>query len=128
MEETMKTSSVKTIAVITLVVCAASLAFAGTKETEPTTMESVSVKTTGRVEGVVRDIDGKPVQNALIYIEGCKIGAMTNECGKFFLKNVPCGSCTLKVQKTGFELFQNVLTVQDGEKTSVNVGLKSQIS
>ena len=119
----MKTQTTKlaAILVIAMLVLTASVSFARNRQNEPNTMEVVSVKTTGLVEGVVKDADGKPIKNAVICIEGCKTGAMTNERGKFFLRNVPCGACTLKVTKAGFEIAENALLVKDGKRTTVKV-------
>ncbi|MBN1782167.1 carboxypeptidase-like regulatory domain-containing protein [bacterium] len=125
----MKNQTNKTVAIIIIAAMALTVTagFARNKQAEPTTMEVVSVKTTGRIEGVVKDVEtGKPIKNAVICVEGCKVGAMTNERGKFFLKNVPCGSCTLKVSKAGYELAENVLLVKDGKRATLSVTLKQQ--
>ncbi|MFC1568793.1 carboxypeptidase-like regulatory domain-containing protein [bacterium] len=126
----MKNQARKTVAIlmIAMMVLTVSAAFARNKQVEPNTIEVVSVKTTGRVEGVVKDMDGKPIKNAVICIEGCKTGAMTNERGIFFLRNVPCGSCTLKVTKAGYDVAENALLVKDGKRVTLKVVMQAQTS
>ncbi len=123
----MKTTALKTVAilVIAMLLLPVTSAFARNKTGEPETAEVVSIKSTGRVDGIVKDLNtGKPIKNAVICIEGCKTGAMTNDRGKFFMREVPCGSCTLKVAKAGYTVVENAVVVKDGERTLITVKLK----
>jgi deoxycytidylate deaminase len=101
--------------------------FAKNKKGEPETVEIVSVKATGKIEGVVRDMQGQPIKNAVISVEGCKTGAMTNERGIFYLREVPCGSCTLKVLKAGFESSENVLVVKENARATIKIVMKENV-
>jgi len=123
-----QTAKIAAILVIALMVLSVSASFARNKQGELNTMEVVSVKSTGRVDGVVKDIDGKPIKNAIICVEGCKSGAMTNARGKFFLRNVPCGTCTLKVSKSGYEMTENALLVKDGKRVTIKVVMQAKNS
>jgi hypothetical protein len=126
----MKLQALKTIAVLLIVILALgyTAAFANNKKGEPETVEAVSIKTTGKIEGVVRDQQGKPITNAVISVQGCKTGAMTNSLGKFYLRQVPCGSCTLKVMKAGYESSENVLVVKENARSTIKIVLQENAS
>jgi outer membrane cobalamin receptor len=82
-----------------------------------------SAQATGTVTGQV--MAGKnPAEFANVIILGTRRGAMTDESGRFTITLVPVGSHTLKVQATGFEAKQQVITVNAGANTLgvINIG------
>jgi hypothetical protein len=63
------------------------------------------------ITGTIRDKD-EVIPGAAIYLAGTKISSLTDNEGKFSLKNLPAGSYTLLVQVVGYLPFsQNVLII-----------------
>ena len=124
----MKLQLSKTVAVVLIVILALGSAatFANNKKGEPETVEVISIKATGKIDGIVRDQQGQPIKNAVISVVGSKSGAMTNERGKFYLREVPSGSCTLKVTKAGFEPSENVLMVKENARANIKIVMQEK--
>lgn len=93
------------------------LGFAATPEVE----EVITTK----VEGIVKDLDtGKVLKNALVCIKGCKNSAMTNATGKFYLEEVPVGTCCMRITKRGYQTLQSDIEIKEGKKLSLKVNLE----
>ncbi|HEX9935171.1 MAG TPA: carboxypeptidase regulatory-like domain-containing protein [bacterium] len=93
----------------------------------PLIVSAGSANEYGKLEGVVKDSEtGKPIQNVYVYVDGCPTAAMTNSSGKFFLNDVPTGSCTLKVGKNGYYPFENGVTVEKRRTGTLTIKLQRQ--
>jgi hypothetical protein len=90
-------------------------------------MPAANDQTFAKIEGVVKDLEtGKALTNVLVCVEGCKKSAMTNDSGKFFLDEVPVGTCCMKVSKRGYQVLQANIDVKDGTKNEFKVQLKAE--
>ena len=57
----------------------------------------------GAIAGtVVAQVDGRPVPEAIVMIEGSSLAAVVNAVGRFKIENVPVGDTVLVVQASGF--------------------------
>ncbi len=58
---------------------------------------------TGAVTGAVLDsVSRRPVPGAQVTILGTRLGAVTNEAGRYVLRAVPAGAATVRVQRVGY--------------------------
>ncbi len=80
---------------------------------------------TGTLEGRVSDeITGEPLAGARVEIVETKQGALSDEDGRYQIRNVPLGTYTLRVSYVGYaEFVQYQLRLESGN-TNYNVKLK----
>ncbi len=79
---------------------------------------------TGRIEGVVRDINGAAIAGATITIDGTRLSTSSNPLGRYALAQVPVGTVTLRAAQAGWKTA--VITgvvVRAGQVTTVDVRL-----
>ena len=78
---------------------------------------------TGTFNGIIKDKDGTPIKGAMIKIieNGFIIG--TDENGEFIITDIPKGSYTIKIEKEGYEVITNQITIKEGESTTLNLSL-----
>jgi hypothetical protein len=87
--------------------------------------QSMEKPSFGKVEGVVRDAaTGQVSENVYVCVEGCKKASMTNDAGKYFLMDVPSGTCMLKAVKKGFESVRVEVTVTRNRTATFKVEMK----
>lgn len=88
---------------------------------EPETEDVIYTK----VEGTVKDLDsGKVLKNCLVCIKGCKKSAMTNSTGKFYLEDVPVGTCCMRITKRGYQTLQSDIEIAEDKRISLKVNLE----
>ena len=81
---------------------------------------------TGRIEGVVRDINGGLVAGVTVTIEGTRLRASSNPLGRYILAQVPAGTVTLRATQTGWKpAVITGVVVRAGQVTTVDVRLVS---
>ncbi len=69
---------------------------------DPTSLNpSQMEESTGSLEGFIRDIDGNPVGQASLHIDGSYLGAATASDGSYVLYGIPPGSHRLIVTAPG---------------------------
>ena len=69
---------------------------------DPTALKpSQMEESTGSLEGLIRDIDGNPVGQASLQIDGSNLGAATASDGSYVLYRIPPGSHRLIVTAPG---------------------------
>jgi iron complex outermembrane receptor protein len=86
-------------------------------------------QTTGSIEGVVNDSEGKPIPGVTVSIssEALKGGphtAYTNEQGLFRFPSVPVGTYTVEVSGGGFEKVSAEVVVVENETANVPLTMK----
>lgn len=68
--------------------------------TQPRT--PVADSTTGRVEGVIRGVDGRPLAGARVAILGTPLRTITDREGSYRLQSVPAGSIAIRVTRPAY--------------------------
>jgi outer membrane receptor for ferrienterochelin and colicin len=66
----------------------------------------LSAQSTGKVEGKVKDAQGKPIANATVYIVGTAFSNVTNASGYYFINNVPPGTMVMRAAYPGYKPFE----------------------
>lgn len=92
-----------------------------------TFLPAVWAGTTGKLTGVVRDDKNQPVVGANIRVEGHRIGALSDEQGRYTLLGVPAGIHQINVNMLGFAPFVATnVEVRADFTTDLNVTLKTE--
>ncbi len=72
-------------------------------------MQIFTILAQSTIEGTVTDNKNEPAIGATITLEGTTMGSVTDDNGKFFIKNVPSKTYLLKITYLGFEtILQNI--------------------
>src|SRR4051812_18190282 len=70
-----------------------------------------------------------PISDAQVFIVGTNLGGLTNQDGRFVLRNVPLGAQQLRVIRIGYTEVKRPVAVVAGQATTLDVSLtKSVIS
>lgn len=78
------------------------LSLSGVESQDSTTPKNLHIdEPTGHLKGFIRDIDGKPVGQASLQIDGSNLGAATVSDGFYILYRVPTGSQRLIITALG---------------------------
>jgi uncharacterized membrane protein len=89
-----------------------------------------SCKTPGSIEGRVLDERGKPVVEAVVFIVSSPkshkdIGALTGERGEYHFDDLSPGKYKVQVTAEGFDLKDEEVDVESGERARLDFALKS---
>ena len=72
---------------------------------------------------------GSPISDAQVFIVGTNLGGLTNQDGRYILRNVPLGAQQLRVIRIGYSEVKRPVTVTAGQATTLDLVLtKSVIS
>ena len=88
----------------------------------------VGAATTVKAQGVLLNgiikskSDGRPIEYATVTLKECELWAITDNKGRFAIKNVPMGNVTLTVRCLGFATFTTKVNVRAG-MPRVDIGL-----
>ena len=86
-----------------------------------TAASPASAQEMGRVTGVVRAADTqRPLSGAQVYIQGTRIGALTNADGRFLIINVPVGTHEVAVLLIGYSQGVTTVTVGAGQTATAD--------
>jgi hypothetical protein len=86
---------------------------------------SVASPSFGKLEGVIKDAKtGSAIQDVYVSVDGCLNAAMSNESGKIFIKDVPSGTCLVKVAKKGYKPVEISVEVNKDKTAAIAVQLK----
>jgi TonB-dependent starch-binding outer membrane protein SusC len=81
---------------------------------------------TGTVQGVVRSQAGTPVEGASVVIVGATgAGAQTRADGRYTIAGVPAGSRTVRANRLGFAMREQIVSVTAGGTIEANFELRS---
>jgi Ca-activated chloride channel family protein len=75
---------------------------------------------TGRVEGRVRDENGRPILGAEVSVVGTALSAITDTAGAYRLPAVPAGLVTLRAARAGRRPAERSITVRAGATATVD--------
>ncbi|MCY3630275.1 MAG: carboxypeptidase-like regulatory domain-containing protein [Bacteroidetes bacterium] len=93
----------------------------GSMSQDPTSLKrSQMEESTGSIEGFIRDVDGNPIGQATLQIDGSNSGAATALDGSYVLHRIPPGSHRLVVTAPGYRLELSVEILPDST-TEFNV-------
>jgi Fe(3+) dicitrate transport protein len=85
---------------------------------------SSNVLSSGRVHGAVYSNDtNEPLIGANILVIGTRLGAATDNSGRFILSNLPPGNYTLQVSMLGYSEKKYSVTVRENETSTLDVVL-----
>lgn len=73
---------------------------------------------TGRVAGTILGPTGAPVSSVQVTVVGTRLGALTDEKGKYTIGGVPAGAATIRAQRIGFAARTQQVTVTAGGVTT----------
>ena len=83
--------------------------------------QNPSAGTAGAVAGhVTTDVGGTPVSGAVITVIGLSLSARTDSLGRYFLRAVPAGQQTIRIQQIGFREIKQSLTIAAGIVTAAD--------
>jgi TonB-linked SusC/RagA family outer membrane protein len=82
---------------------------------------------TGTIRGVVTDAgSGRPIEGVQVSVEGTRIGAITNEEGRYELANVPSGGVRVRVRMIGYSSQLAEATV-GAAPVELNIALRESV-
>ncbi|MCK6541665.1 TonB-dependent receptor [bacterium] len=88
---------------------------------------TVSSQEYGSINGFVYDAaNGEAVIGANVFINGTKLGAVTNLNGYYVIPKVPAGIYLLVVQSLGYKDYTQKITVKPGDKLRVNTQIHGE--
>ena len=83
--------------------------------------------TTGKLTGLVRDDKGKPIVGANVRLEGLRIGALSDDEGRYLLIGIPAGEYVVRANMMGFGGFlAEKVTITPDFTTDLNITLKTE--
>ena len=80
---------------------------------------------TGSITGIVTDDKGKPLSFTNVVILGSTAGAMSDQNGRFTIRNVAAGSYNLRASQMGYTSQERAVTVGPGQTVSTSFSLKA---
>ncbi len=106
------------------IVCTAVTAMLALASTVPA---SAQQQQTGRIIGLITDAEsGQPLVGAQVSIVGTQMGMLANNDGRFLLQNVPVGEVTVRVDRIGYAIGNQTVTVTADGTATANFQLKPQ--
>ncbi len=89
-------------------------------------LSSLAAQGTGRIVGTVTDsASGRPIGDAQVSIGGSRMGATTDNQGRYSIVNVPAGPRILDVRRIGYQpSAPRTVTVTEGATLTVNFTLR----
>jgi len=104
-----------------LFICAVMVSAVIAAATAPASAQNPSAGTAGAVAGqVTTDVGGTPVSGAVITAIGLSLSARTDSLGRYFLRAVPAGPQTIRIQQIGFREIKQTLTISAGAVTAAD--------
>jgi TonB-linked SusC/RagA family outer membrane protein len=75
---------------------------------------------TGRISGTVTDsVSGRPLSAVQVSVAGTRLGALTDETGRYAINAVPAGTHTLEARRLGYRMFTRTAVVVTTGGTTV---------
>src|SRR6185503_21252986 len=83
--------------------------------------------TTGKLTGVVKNEKGQPLTGVNVRLEGLRIGALSDDQGRFLMIGVPAGEYPLRANLMGHAPFlANKVQIAPDFTTEYNIELKTE--
>lgn len=78
----------------------------------------------GTLSGIVTDYStGEPISNATVTLSPGNQSVLSDMNGTFTFADIDAQTCTITIQKEGYQVNRKNVTVISGEPTSVNIPL-----
>lgn len=81
----------------------------------------------GIISGQIKTADGQPAASVTVYIKENSKTAITNEQGKFIIKNLKDGTYTLEITMIGLKAQQKKVEIKNGETAIMSIVLSEDI-
>lgn len=81
------------------------------------------VEKDGSIKGTITTSNGKPAAAVTVFIKEISKAAVSEEDGSFILKNIKAGSYQLEISLVGNQSVQQLVRVENGKVTEVNLQL-----
>jgi len=83
-----------------------------------------SAQETGRITGIVRAAETqRPLSGAQVFIQGTRIGALTNTDGRYLILNVPTGTHEVRVTIIGYSPASTTVTLAGGQTATADFNM-----
>lgn len=82
---------------------------------------------TGTITGLVSDYAGKPVADVYVSLENSAFNAISDNEGRFLIKNVPAGRYSIQFSAVGYESQTRQVEVRPNETMTVNLSIAEKI-
>jgi outer membrane receptor protein involved in Fe transport len=83
--------------------------------------------TTGKLTGIVRNEKGEPVVGANVRITGLRIGALSDDEGRYLMIGVPAGEYAVRANLLGYSAFlAEKVTITPDFTTELNIELRTE--
>ena len=82
---------------------------------------------TSTVKGMIRDLEGKPIDQAQATLEGKFKGGTSNATGYYEIKSVEAGEYNLVFKAAGFAVITQKITVIAGKDLIVDASMKDEV-
>jgi TonB-linked SusC/RagA family outer membrane protein len=70
---------------------------------------------------------GTPISDAQVFIVGTNLGGLTNQDGRYILRNVPVGAQQLRVIRIGYSESKRPITVVAGQSATLDLALNKSV-
>src|SRR5690349_16014567 len=79
----------------------------------------------GQLSGIVTSSKSKvPEKEVEVFINNTSIHALTDEAGKFSLREIPEGYWEIVLYKDGFDLYRSIVKIQRGKSYGLNLSIQ----
>ena len=85
---------------------------------------SIFAQKNGKLTGTITTSDGDPANGVNVILKNTKYEATTNQDGVFEFNKVKTNTYTLQVFLTGYESFEQKITISESKTTTLNLQLK----
>ncbi|HSW28748.1 MAG TPA: SusC/RagA family TonB-linked outer membrane protein [Longimicrobiales bacterium] len=88
------------------------------------TATPASAQEQGRISGVVRSADTqRPLSGAQVFIQGTRIGGLSNQEGRYLINGVPAGTHQVRVTIIGYAQTGQTVTVAAGQTVTADFSI-----
>jgi len=77
--------------------------------------------------GIVSDQSGAPISASTIALEGTTLGGVTDEDGKFTIRNIPAGTYTVKATFIGYFTISEEIIIKEGQTLEKSFSLQEDV-
>ncbi|HEX5386240.1 MAG TPA: carboxypeptidase regulatory-like domain-containing protein [Gemmatimonadales bacterium] len=100
----------------------------GTRPLAAAATAADTARLTGRLDGMVKNIDGAPIADARVYVRGSRAVARTTATGAFSLAGLPAGTQTVEASALGYQPGTLAIDLKPGgvSRTEVVLGKSVQ--